>query len=70
MIDAISKAGKIVPVAITCGLIKIAMEQAGWEKNIYLIDGFPRNEDNEQGWKEVMSDTTEVVSVLWLDADE
>ena len=30
MIDRIIKDGQIVPVAITCGLIKSAMEARGW----------------------------------------
>ena len=46
LINNIIKEGKIVPVAITCGLIKKAMETHGWEKCKYLVDGFPRNEDN------------------------
>jgi UMP-CMP kinase len=55
LINNIIKEGKIVPVEITCGLIKKAMEQAGWEAKTYLVDGFPRNEDNLQGWMKTMS---------------
>lgn len=50
LINKIIAEGKIVPVAITCGLIKNAMEKCGWEAKKYLVDGFPRNEDNYQGW--------------------
>lgn len=50
MIEEICMSGKIVPVEITCGLIKKAMEAAGWDQKMYLIDGFPRNDDNESGW--------------------
>jgi len=46
LINNIIKDGKIVPVAITCGLIKQAMEKAGWERKSFLVDGFPRNEEN------------------------
>jgi UMP-CMP kinase len=46
LINNIIKEGKIVPVAITCGLIKQAMEKAGWADKKFLVDGFPRNEDN------------------------
>jgi UMP-CMP kinase len=35
--------GKIVPVEITCGLIKKAMEKQGWAAKKFLVDGFPRN---------------------------
>ena len=31
MINQICLAGKIVPSTITCGLLKKAMEEAGWE---------------------------------------
>ncbi len=51
LINAIIKEGKIVPVAITCGLIKNAMESNGWAAKQYLVDGFPRNEDNYSGWE-------------------
>jgi hypothetical protein len=30
------------------------MEEKGFDKT-FLIDGFPRNEDNLTGWNEVMS---------------
>ena len=70
LINTIIKEGKIVPVAITCGLIKKAMENNGWSKNRYLIDGFPRNEDNYTGWQEVMGDSVELASVIVFDADE
>lgn len=33
----------------------------------FLIDGFPRNEDNLQGWTKQMSDKVEVMFVLFLD---
>ncbi|ETO36623.1 hypothetical protein RFI_00439 [Reticulomyxa filosa] len=46
--------GKIVPVEITIGLIKKAM-QANMAKGKYtfVIDGFPRNHDNLNGWNKV-----------------
>lgn len=33
----------------------------------FLIDGFPRNEDNLQGWTKQMSEKVEVLFVLFLD---
>jgi len=47
LINNIIKEGKIVPVDITVNLIKNAMEKLGWKEKRFLIDGFPRNEDNE-----------------------
>ena len=46
LIQKIIDEGKIVPVEITVNLIKKAMEKNGWNRKKYLIDGFPRNEDN------------------------
>jgi len=46
LINSYISEGKIVPIHITVNLIKDAMEAAGWEKEVFLIDGFPRSEDN------------------------
>jgi len=56
--------GKIVPVAITCQLIVQAMDDVIKSRDaakaspqpegagpVFLIDGFPRNLDNLQGWE-------------------
>ena len=51
LINTTIKEGKIVPVAITCQLIKNAMESHGWAAKRYLVDGFPRNEENFTGWQ-------------------
>lgn len=50
--------GRCVPVEISCNLVKKAMEKNGWAKKQFLIDGFPRNEDNRIGWNKVMGDIT------------
>jgi len=47
LINSIILKGEIVPVDITVNLIKTAMKNAGWSDKRFLIDGFPRNEDNE-----------------------
>ena len=54
--------GTIVPVAITCSLLERAMQES--EKNDFLIDGFPRNEDNLTGWNEAMGDKVNLQFVL------
>ena len=55
MINQTILEGKIVPVKITVGLIKKAMQSNGWGKSKFLVDGFPRNLDNYEGWQDVMS---------------
>ncbi len=59
-----------MPVEITCGLLKKAMERNGWAEKKYLIDGFPRNQDNYDGWVSVMGDSVEVPFIFHFDADE
>jgi UMP-CMP kinase len=50
LINNIIKEGNCVPVEISVNLIKEAMEMHGWSTKRFLIDGFPRNQDNEDGW--------------------
>ena len=59
-----------MPVAITVNLIKTAREKAGWDAHKYLVDGFPRNEDNYTGWQEVMGESVEVPFVFFFDVHE
>jgi len=56
--------GTIVPVEITCSLLERAMTQS--DKNNFLIDGFPRNEDNLQGWTKQMGDKVNLQCVLFF----
>ena len=52
------------------GLLPQAMEEtmkADEKKFRFLIDGFPRNEDNLQGWSRVMEDKADVKFVLFFD---
>jgi len=43
------------------------MKQSG--KKWFLIDGFPRNKDNLDGWEQAMSEKTTVHFVLFLECD-
>ncbi len=50
--------GNIVPVEISLSLLQAAMQEASLTRGkslIFLIDGFPRNFDNLQGWIQCMS---------------
>lgn len=64
LISSHIKNGSIVPVAITCSLLKREME-SNTIKN-FLIDGFPRNQDNLEGWNAAMSSVTNVHGVLFF----
>lgn len=65
LIENYIKEGKIVPVEITCSLLEQAMKQSGKEN--FLIDGFPRNQDNLEGWSRVMADKVNLKFVLVFD---
>ncbi|XP_072220226.1 UMP-CMP kinase [Leuresthes tenuis] len=70
LIDNFIKEGKIVPVEITINLLRKAIDetmQKDEKKFRFLIDGFPRNEDNLQGWTRVMDDKADVKFVLFFD---
>ncbi|KMZ71607.1 Adenylate kinase [Zostera marina] len=51
MIQGMIKEGKIVPSEVTVGLLKHAMLESGNYK--FLIDGFPRNEENRCAFEKV-----------------
>lgn len=59
-----------MPVEITCQLLKKGMEKQGWAAKRFLIDGFPRNQDNFDGWQRVLGDTVDVPFIIFMDADE
>lgn len=66
MIQNTIKEGKIVPSEVTVGLLQKAMEESGNDK--FLIDGFPRNEENRAAFEAVTG--IEPVFVLLLDCTE
>lgn len=65
MIEQKIRNGEIVPVEVTCSLIHKAMQNSG--KTRFLVDGFPRNKDNLDGWERVMSDKTKLLFVLFFE---
>ncbi|KAH9489422.1 cytidine monophosphate (UMP-CMP) kinase 1, cytosolic [Bulinus truncatus] len=62
------KNGTIVPVAITCSLLRREMEKSS--KNHFLVDGFPRNQDNLEGWNKEMDGVAKVTRVLFFDCPD
>nr|APA33991.1 seminal fluid protein [Nilaparvata lugens] len=64
LIEDCIKRSKIVPVEITLNLIRIAMAQSGKDK--FLIDGFPRNKDNLDGWNLIMGKDVNLLFVLFF----
>ena len=58
--------GRIVPVEITCELIKNKINKTKIDKNqlLYLIDGFPRNRNNLEGWLNVTRNEIDIIGTL------
>jgi len=65
LIENYIRDGKIVPVDITCSLLERAMQESGKAK--FLIDGFPRNQDNLDGWNRRVSKKVQLLFVLYFD---
>merc|ERR1711915_945438 len=68
LIEGHIKNGTIVPVEITCSLLTRAMKESG--KNDFLIDGFPRNEDNLHGWNRAMENKVNLKRVLFFQCSQ
>lgn len=69
-IDLHIKNGTIVPVEVTCSLLENAMIASKDVTNNFLIDGFPRNKDNLDGWQGQMAAKTDVKFTLFFDCTE
>ena len=69
LIKSIMAQGKYVPVKITCNLIKKAMDNYSKDK-IFLIDGYPRNQDNIDGWLETFGNNFILITSIILDCEE
>ncbi|KAG0494412.1 hypothetical protein HPP92_005406 [Vanilla planifolia] len=66
MIQNMIKEGKIVPSEVTIKLLQIAMAEN--ENDKFLIDGFPRNEENRAAFEKVTNIEPEFV--LFFDCSE
>eukprot|EP01017_Pseudomicrothorax_dubius_P003299 TRINITY_DN1043_c0_g1_i1.p2 TRINITY_DN1043_c0_g1~~TRINITY_DN1043_c0_g1_i1.p2 ORF type:complete len:192 (+),score=67.60 TRINITY_DN1043_c0_g1_i1:54-629(+) len=69
LIESYIRDGKIVPSEITVKLLENAMRRNGWIKQ-FLIDGFPRNEENYSRWFSLMGDKTSVAGCLFFDCPD
>ncbi|BBN01346.1 adenylate kinase [Marchantia polymorpha subsp. ruderalis] len=66
MIQNMIKEGKIVPSSVTINLLKKAMAESNTDK--FLIDGFPRNEENRADFEKVTGILPEFI--LFFDCPE
>jgi len=70
-INGLISEGKLVPVEITLKLMKnVMLDQCDKGVCKFLLDGFPRNEDNIEGWNKMIGDTMNVCGILFFDLSE
>jgi UMP-CMP kinase len=62
--------GKIVPSEITVALLEEAMVESGIKGGRFLIDGFPRNEENLGNWVKMMGEQVETPFIINLECSE
>ena len=67
-IDEFIKAGKLVPNEIIVALLKNAMEKITRTtgKNNFLLDGFPRSQNNLEAWYEIFGREAELPKMLYF----
>jgi len=70
MINSYMKEGKIIPVKVTAGLLKKAIDLEKGNCDLFLIDGFPRNDDNLRGWNEIVGDSVHVEFMVLMECSE
>ena len=73
IIQEVFKAGKLVPTRITCSLLRDAILTISHKKKEgikFLIDGYPRNKENMDGWNDVIGDKITVNHALYLDCSK
>jgi len=68
-IEQIMNDGKLVPTEILIKLLINEMQAIGWDKK-FLIDGFPRGQENVDVWHKYVGDTVNLKFVLYFELDE
>lgn len=74
LIESCLVSGSIVPVEISLSLLRQAMDREAtaspYGDKIFLVDGFPRNFDNLQGWSRTMPSYTTLLGALIFNCPE
>jgi len=69
MISTMIKNGEIVPSEVTVGLLRAAIESHS-TKRYFLVDGFPRNQENNSAWEVKMNPIVDTRAVLFFECPE
>jgi adenylate kinase family enzyme len=65
LIESLQAEGKLVPSEILVELIKQAMAKCG-NKGRFLLDGFPRSQENVDCWEKQIGSHAEIVFLLYF----
>jgi len=68
MIATMIKNGEIVPSEVTVGLLQKAIKKYPFGK--FLVDGFPRNQENNTAWEAQMEPIVDTRLVLFFECPE
>mmetsp|Transcript_36510 Transcript_36510/g.77670 ORF Transcript_36510/g.77670 Transcript_36510/m.77670 type:complete len:328 (-) Transcript_36510:40-1023(-) len=66
IIDKAIVDGKTVPSEVIAGLLEKAMRNSGWEKSRFVIDGYPRSQEQLKGWEDTLSSKVNLMFCLSL----
>ena len=69
-LKATMEEGKLVSSAMLVELLKKAMKDRGWEKSKFLLDGFPRNQENIDEWEKQIGKEAHVRFVLYINVSK
>ena len=61
--------GKLVSTTLLIALIKNALFKTNYRKRI-LLDGFPRNNENDEIWKQLMMTESLVKGLIYFECSE
>ena len=59
------KTGRLMPCKYILKVIKLTMKEAGWNKQIYLLDGFIKTIDMVKCWDSELGDIIELKRVIY-----
>lgn len=65
-IQSIVSSGKMVSSDIVVRLMRKGIEDKGWNKHFFILDGFPRNFSNIESWNNIIKDEIDVIGALYL----
>jgi len=68
--EQFEKTGKLMPPQIAEQFLYLAMQKNGWEKNVYLIDGFIKAKGGYDSWTKTFSKIVDLKFVMYLECSE